>query len=344
MAHYRKDTKRWVAVWYDNSGKRKRKSFIDKKSAELYEARMTINLEKNRAFGFELGREAKVADLIESYLARCKANLRQSSYEEICRRINCVGEWLRNHDVIFYDQLKVATIQEYITHSLENHAKKNTINNKITAIKHMCKFAHENGRVNYNALEKLKRIRVDQKEVRILSKEDLAVIESIANEETQEIIFFLARTGLRVSELVNLIVNDVDFDNNRVRVRPEISKSRKLRLVPMTPGVRDLAQKKVNEAVTAQRDYIFCSKKGEKFSRQGISQRFKRLLTVAKAKGVNVDGVKLHSLRATYISHMLMNGQTAEKVMKIVGHADFSTMKKYMYLTDDFIQDVPEIF
>lgn len=257
-----------------------------------------------------------------------------------------VQQFFDQEKIELYESITPQLMREYIQFRRDCGISDVTINNSIQVLQSVCKFVKENNLAPQNPLENFKKIRVDkQDDVRILSKKDLATIEEIAQSSSRrDEFFFLVRTGCRLSEMINLEVGDIDLKKNRVKISASKAKSRRTRYVPITKSVVEILQRKVKAANERGCTIVFPNNRGKKLFAVSVWKSFSCILQKAKEKGVNVDGVKVHTLRATYISHMIMNGVDPMKVMRIVGHTNFETMKKYLHLSDEYLNDVPEIF
>lgn len=347
MSYFRKDSKSWVATWTDKTGKSHRKSgFSSKKNADMFEARQKLLVETNLVYGVQFDLDMKINDLIEKYLWQLRLQVKKSSFETYKVFLQSIQKFLEDERIFLYQDLTAQVMYEYIQFRKDCGTSDITINSSIQSIKRVCKFAKESGIVKENLLDNFKKIRIDkQDDVRILSKHELSIIERLAEKSpNRDEFFFLVRTGCRVSEMISLEVDDIDFEKNRFKVSAKKSKSRATRYVPMTIGVKELIEKKCAAAKEKNKKYLFANRRGKKHSSNCIWKSFRTILNRAKKEGINIDGVRVHTLRSTYVSHMVMSGVDRIKIMKIVGHSSFQTMKKYLHLSEDYIQDVPEIF
>jgi integrase len=143
----------------------------------------------------------------------------------------------------------------------------------------------------------------------------------------RDYITVLAHTGLRSGELQRLKWEDIDFNNNLVRV--EIAKSHRFRTIPMSASLRKLltelhAQKGLKQI------YIFECNEGKPVS--DFYHRFKRLL-----KRLGIDG-HVHKLRHTFASYLVQNGVSIYEVQQLLGHASVQTTQIYAHIRMDNLQ------
>ncbi len=131
--------------------------------------------------------------------------------------------------------------------------------------------------------------------------------------------------GLRISEVINLKISDIDFDRRRVHVRQ--SKHKKDRYVPVSPltlkGIR-----KYLEASNPQ-TWLFNGKiRGKEISREGIRHAFRGCI---KKTGINKK-VCIHTLRHSYATHLLEMGLDIVSVKNQMGHVDIATTMMYLHI------------
>ena len=143
----------------------------------------------------------------------------------------------------------------------------------------------------------------------------------------------LYATGLRISELVNLKITDVDLHNCFVRV---FGKDKKERIVP----IGDVAIKYLNIYIGSYRDkilkdkisdYLFISNSLKNISRQGF---FKILKSECQRCGIDKN-VSPHVLRHSFATHMLSHGADLRVIQELLGHEDISTTQIYAHLVNE---------
>ncbi len=142
-------------------------------------------------------------------------------------------------------------------------------------------------------------------------------------------------SGLRVSELSNLQLNDINFENNTVRI---FGKGSKERIIP----VGDYAIEAIKNYLLKSRswlskgklnDYLFLNNHGEKISRQAF---FKMLKKLAISKNIKTE-FSPHTLRHSFATHLLENGADLRSIQELLGHSSISTTQIYTSVTDDYV-------
>ena len=140
-------------------------------------------------------------------------------------------------------------------------------------------------------------------------------------------------TGLRVSELVNLEVNDINLKDNYVRC---FGKGKKERIIPFA----DITTRALDEYIKVYRDsllkgYItdklFISSYGKGITRQGF---FKILKQLAKENDINKD-FSPHTLRHSFATHLLEYGADLKSISEMLGHENIKTTQIYTHLSNN---------
>jgi integrase/recombinase XerD len=146
----------------------------------------------------------------------------------------------------------------------------------------------------------------------------------------------LYASGMRVSELVSLNLNDVDTKEESVRC---FGKGRKERIIPIVPRAAAAVAEYLEEARprlthSESERALFLNRRGERLTRQGFWQILKGY---AKKAGLE-SKVTPHTLRHSFATHMLGGGADLRSVQELLGHANISTTQIYTHLTSEHIR------
>lgn len=145
----------------------------------------------------------------------------------------------------------------------------------------------------------------------------------------------LYASGMRVSELVSLNLDDIIKDDGCVRC---FGKGSKERLIPVVPAMRAV-QEYIGECRphlthNDKETALFLNRRGERLTRQGLWQILKRY---AKAAELG-DEITPHTLRHSFATHMLSGGADLRSVQELLGHANISTTQVYTHLTTEHVR------
>ena len=143
----------------------------------------------------------------------------------------------------------------------------------------------------------------------------------------------LYATGLRVSELINLKLQDIDFSQDIIRT---FGKGSKERIIPIGDYAKEYLEKYIYEYRSSMlkrenNEYIFLNNHGKQMTRQGF---FKIIKKIAKEKGINKE-LSPHTLRHSFASHLLKYGADLRTIQELLGHSDISTTQIYTHITNE---------
>ncbi|MFH0769228.1 MAG: site-specific tyrosine recombinase XerD [Chloroflexota bacterium] len=149
----------------------------------------------------------------------------------------------------------------------------------------------------------------------------------------------LYASGMRVSELVSLNLDDIDIDGGFVRC---FGKGSKERLIPIYRRAALAVEEYVKEArprlAATSEKALFLNRRGERLTRQGFWQILKGY---AKAAELGKE-VTPHTLRHSFATHMLSGGADLRSVQELLGHANISTTQIYTHLTTEHVRSTYE--
>ena len=256
-----------------------------------------------------------------------------SSYK---RDLNKINLYLKKDFI----KLTKADIQKYIQ-DLSKNESSNTISRTISSLKSFYKFLEINKYTNTNPLTTIISPKTARKLPKVLSEEEVNKLLDINlnndfDYRNKAMLELMYSSGLRVSELINLTVNDVDLKNSLVRI---FGKGSKERIVPLN----DYATEALNNYILYHRpklfkqkenNYLFLNNHGNQMTRQGF---FKTLKKIAKEKGIKSE-LSPHTLRHSFATHLLKYGADLRSIQELLGHSDISTTQIYTHITNEMLE------
>jgi len=139
--------------------------------------------------------------------------------------------------------------------------------------------------------------------------------------------------GFRVSELLNLKVNDLDFEENIGYVRQ--AKGKKDRIFNIPLFLRKELQKQVKKQQEDNQEFLFTGMKG-RLSDRNIQKLVKK---ISEKAGIKKD-VHPHTLRHSFATHLLENNVDIRKIQELLGHADLSTTQIYTHISTEELKKI----
>lgn len=213
-----------------------------------------------------------------------------------------------------------------------------TYSRNLSALRSFYKYLIAFNKADHNPFTQFKKIHVEKKLPDVLTFDQvLTILNSFELDKPLELrnrvlIEMMYACGLRISELCDLKLSQLDRDNLVVRI---IGKGNKERMVPYYPSLDKLITRYLNEyrSLYAKEDceYLFVSKRGDKISPRSVQL----LLEEVRVKnGLNIN-LHPHMLRHSFATHLLDNGADLRSVQELLGHENLSTTQLYTHLTFD---------
>ena len=232
---------------------------------------------------------------------------------------------------ITYQEIKKEDLLLYLNQLNEENYAISSVMRKISALKSFHFFLKKNYQLE-NIASRIELPRHYPKVPQILSIEEVEMLLDIPlktnyDYRNKAMLELMYATGLRVSELLNLKINDIDLDSRFVRV---IGKGNKERIVP----IGDYATKYLKIYLSEYRDSLkkkylcdalFLNNHGKVITRQGF---FKILKEIVKEKNFS-QNISPHVLRHSFATHLLNNGADLRSIQLLLGHASLSTTQIY---------------
>ena len=245
-----------------------------------------------------------------------------------------------------FKDLSKKDIQNYIQ-SLSKKESASSVSRTISTLKSFYKFLQINRYTKNNPLGTISNPKTIKKLPKVLSEEEVDKLLDINlktnfDYRNKAMLELMYSSGLRVSELINLKVNDIDLKNASVRI---FGKGSKERIVPLD----DYAIEALDNYIKYHRkslfkhgenNYLFLNNHGNKMTRQGF---FKILQKIAKEKNIKSE-LSPHTLRHSFATHLLKHGADLRSIQELLGHSDISTTQIYTHITSERLQKNYEEF
>ena len=234
------------------------------------------------------------------------------------------------------------TISAYILHLGERGYKDTTRARKVASVKSLFGFLLDEGIVLRDPTENLSSRRTGRSLPEVMTVDQVDALLAAADDETPEglrdrtMLEALYASGIRVSELVSLDLDDVDLDQGLLRCFGKGSKERQVPLhdaaVAAVAGyLRDGRPAMVGRG---SGQALFLNAKGARLTRQGFWLILKRLAARAGVEG----NITPHTVRHSFATHLLRGGAPLRHVQELLGHASVATTQVYTHLTDDYLR------
>ena len=212
----------------------------------------------------------------------------------------------------------------------------------ITVLNNFYTFLIKENIIKENPLETIKQPKIDKKLPDYLTIEEVDILLNINlcdpyDYRNKAMLETLYGTGIRVSELINIKLSDIDFVECFIRINGKGSKER---IVPFNDVCKNYLEKYINEyrnelLKNKDSEYVFINNLSSKISRQGF---FKILKRICLKQGISKN-VSPHLLRHSFATHLLNNGADLRIIQELLGHSDLSTTQIYTEVLNEKLKN-----
>ncbi|MCK5579639.1 MAG: tyrosine recombinase XerC [Candidatus Omnitrophica bacterium] len=229
-------------------------------------------------------------------------------------------------------------LRRFLAHLREKNHKPRTLARKMSSLRSFFRFLRREGLIKENPALLLTTPKLDKPLPKFLTeKEMVQLIESpsfdkVPGKRDRAIMETLYSTGIRVSELVSMDVDSIDFISNIVKV---LGKGKKERLVPIGDKAVNCIQAYLKSRKQNVRA-LFLNKNGTRLTDRSVRNIInKHILSTSLQMKVSP-----HVLRHSFATHLLNRGADLRSVQELLGHVNLSTTQIYTHVTTDRLKDV----
>ncbi len=283
-----------------------------------------------------------IISAFEDYLKNRK-KVSPNTLQSYLRDVQRFREYIRGCEGPELLLVKSEDVEDYVRHIRHEGRSAATVSRAVASVKCLYEHLVIDGRVPVNPAKSISLEKQSRKLPEILSSREVELFleqpdtSDMKGVRDRAMLELLYATGIRVSELIALDVDDVNLSVGIIRCRSR----EKERIVPMyTMAVKAIGEyvEKVRMSMVSDMDEeaLFVNMSGERMSRQGF---WKIVKSYQKKAGITKD-ITPHTLRHSFAAHLLENGADLRSIQEMLGHSDISSTQIYAKLVKKQLKDV----
>ncbi|MDY5995806.1 MAG: site-specific tyrosine recombinase [Bacilli bacterium] len=288
-------------------------------------------------------------DILEKYqiyLLTVKQKEEETTVSSYIEDIYKYLEYMENNKIKTALNIEYQDITNYLKYLDNNNYETSSIIRKIVSIKLFHKYLSEEYKIK-DVSSKIINPRLRRKLPNILTIEEVDNLLDIKlntpfDYRNKAMLELMYSSGLRVSELVDLKLNNIDLDNGYVRC---LGKGKKERIIPIGEIAIEYLKKYINEYRNSMKkgyytENVFLNNHGKNITRQGF---FLIIKNIAKEKNIDKN-ITPHMLRHSFATHLLNNGANLRTIQEMLGHSSITTTQIYTNVSNDIIKENYELY
>ncbi len=324
----RKGSDKWY-IDFEANGRRIKKAISGDRQVAL---RVLKKLE-GRAVEGEYGikdNRYEIEDLKRKYLKHIKLRTKRRTYEGYVQNLNTVLNYL---DVTLVSEITPARIDDYEEYRQRSVCNR-TINLEVMVLNALLKKGVKDNLIATNPLQGREYLKYRGKRFkRALTEEEIELLLDASTKRYRPVWLCFITSGLRKSELVHLLWDDIDLKRREIKVQNREDFETKTGGIRVVPMAERLYQEFKNlKPPFARQKHVFVTKDGTPL-RNNLLRNFK---ATVKRADIDPEGVCIHSLRYSFITHLIRSGANPKVVQQLAGH------KRVSITLDIYAKVLPE--
>ncbi len=263
------------------------------------------------------------------------------SYEKDLELFNI---YLKENKITNINNIDYNTIRKYLSHLHDKKYESSSISRKISTLRSFFKYNLKEKNIKNNPMTLISNPKKEKKLPKYLNYEEMErLLNSIDTSELEGIrdrliIELLYSTGIRVSELVNIKIKDINIHEEQIKI---LGKGNKERIVLFGEKAKESIRLYLNEYKeffqgNILNNYLLINKKGKQLTTNKVELIVKDVLRKSALK-LNISP---HTLRHTFATHMLDSGADLKSVQELLGHENLKTTAIYTHVSNERLKNV----
>ncbi|HOX54354.1 MAG TPA: tyrosine recombinase XerC [Candidatus Omnitrophota bacterium] len=236
------------------------------------------------------------------------------------------------------DKIDYLSLRKYLAFLKEKNLKSRTLARKVSCLRTFFKFLSREGYIKSNPATLLLTPKLDKRLPQFLTEDEmLKLLEAPPKDgesglRDRAIMETFYSTGMRISELVGLNMDDIDFISGVVKVR---GKGKKERLLPIGEKALSALRQYIDNRKEKTKE-VFLNKNGTRITDRGVRDILEKYIKLTSLK----ENISPHTLRHTFATHLLNHGADLRSVQELLGHVNLSTTQIYTHLSTERLKNI----
>lgn len=282
----------------------------------------------------ETNKTITVDNLIGLFLKNTKHTKRLGTYEYERKHLEIVSRYFYSNKVYMTSEITLNLMYDFIDYQKKKGISNNTINKRVGLLKQCLNFGVKNNFINNNQIQGINMLRIRKRETITIPRHIILDIlyyldhlkPTPLNIRNKAIVYILLDTGMRLSELVHLRIENINLDDNTINLT--YTKTSQDRTVFISDKTSTILKDYINLLNRKYGVLIVEFRTGESVYPRYINHLLSDIAKTLKIK----QSISPHKWRHTYATMCLQNGANLEFVRKTLGHSNLQTTQKYLHL------------
>jgi site-specific recombinase XerD len=225
------------------------------------------------------------------------------------------------------NEIDLEHLQDFMDKLAAKEYTPKSISRKTNSTKTFFRYLMAEGHITSNAADDLKHPKVEIKAPRILSRQEYGALRDVARDDsrTYAIIEVLLQTGVRISELSQIKVEDVEIKGKTGVLHVPDRPGHPARDIPLNKSAVQAIKDYLKDRYDLDSEYLFITKTGRPMLVRNIRATIDRYF-----KNAGIHDAKVNDMRHTFVAHHLTHGTRITRVSKVAGHKRLSTTERYL--------------
>ena len=268
--------------------------------------------------------------------------LSENTLQSYKRDLKQFRKYLEENE-IHYNRVKEEDIKNYISELHENGKKASSISRCIASIRSFYQFVLKNKKIKVDPTANIQSPKIEKRVPSVLTAKEVELLLEQPKDidlkgiRDKAMLEFAYATGMRVTEIISLNVEDVNLEEGYVVCK----NGNKQRNIPLGTMSLKALKEYIEEArdilvKTASEPALFVNINGTRLTRQG----FWKIIKFYKEQAHITKDITPHVLRHSFATHLLQNGADLKAIQTMLGHSDISSTQVYMQFQDEGLKNV----